>query len=440
MLGVFLVVFYSTSYADEFHYNNLLIGGKAIGLGGAYVAISDDLSAMHYNPAGLSFTKVKYSASINTLAWDKTDVFGIFGNGDSFSRKSFTVVPGFFGVSGTTGQYSYGGYFAVTDNSKERTATDAVYITPGVLGADQQKVNEFNNVDLDNSAYRIGFTTAYNFGDHSSIGASINVDYKEFTTVQGSGATFTEILNGIPIFSGFNASVRFSDINLIIQPAVGFLKKWDSFSFGFKVARDFVISRDYDITSTLFLNSPVPLPSTILTSVRINASGNEKQEYPYQIHTGFSHEFERISISIDLSYYTKVNTTPFYIDNVKPITRTLDAVNNISIGLQYKFNEDETLRFGLFTDNSNASINPNVDFERVEDIDLIGVSLGVDMKFYDTPVSFGAYYKYGDGNIRIADRRIAEAVMGLPLFPDDGNFDVFEVKKKSLVVYISVDF
>ena len=50
-----LVALPSTVLADQYHYGNLLVGGKAIGYGGAYVAIADDLSAMHYNPAGLSF-------------------------------------------------------------------------------------------------------------------------------------------------------------------------------------------------------------------------------------------------------------------------------------------------------------------------------------------------------------------------------------------------
>jgi len=46
-------------FADEFHYNNLLIGDRASGMGGAYTAISDDASGMYYNPAGIVYVTDK---------------------------------------------------------------------------------------------------------------------------------------------------------------------------------------------------------------------------------------------------------------------------------------------------------------------------------------------------------------------------------------------
>jgi hypothetical protein len=437
---VCLLAYQGNTYSDEFHYNSLLVGGKAIGLGGAYMAISDDLSAMYYNPAGLSFNKVKYSASFNTLAWDNTDVYAIFGNGESFTRKSFTVVPGFFGFSRKDAQFSYGGFFSVTDFSKERTATDVLYSAPGRFSEAQQDIIEFNNVDLDNSAYRLGFSVAYDFGNNSSLGASLNLDYKELVSVQGSGSTSTEFFNGIPVFSGFNASVRFSDINVIVQPALGFLKNWDTSSFGIKFSRDIVVSRDYDVTSTLFLNSPIPLPPTVLTSARINSSADEAQEYPYQIHAGYAFQYGKVLISTDISYFTRVKATPYYIDGVKPITRNLRSVTNFALAMQYDFSAQNTFRLGLFTDNSNAIIDPAINFDRVEDIDMLGVSIGFDTTFYSSPISLGLYYKFGDGQVRIADRRIAETLIGLPLFPDEDQSDIFEAKKNSLVAYFAIDF
>ena len=40
--------------ADEDHYNNIIIGDRPAGMGGAYTAISDDPSGLYYNPAGSS--------------------------------------------------------------------------------------------------------------------------------------------------------------------------------------------------------------------------------------------------------------------------------------------------------------------------------------------------------------------------------------------------
>ncbi|RYZ71254.1 MAG: hypothetical protein EOP09_04915 [Proteobacteria bacterium] len=42
----------ASAYADQFHYHNLVVGERAMGLGGAFTAVADDASAIVYNPAG----------------------------------------------------------------------------------------------------------------------------------------------------------------------------------------------------------------------------------------------------------------------------------------------------------------------------------------------------------------------------------------------------
>ena len=40
-----------TALADQFHYNNVLVGTRSVGMGGAFGAVSDDASGVYYNPA-----------------------------------------------------------------------------------------------------------------------------------------------------------------------------------------------------------------------------------------------------------------------------------------------------------------------------------------------------------------------------------------------------
>ena len=112
-----LMVLSSAAIADQYHYGNLLVGGKAIGFGGAYVAVADDQSAMHYNAAGLAFQRNAKSASVNTQAFEDTRFKNVYTDGSDFTRTSFSVVPGFLGISGSSGLWSYGSYFTVTDYS-----------------------------------------------------------------------------------------------------------------------------------------------------------------------------------------------------------------------------------------------------------------------------------------------------------------------------------
>lgn len=44
----------TSARADDTHYQDFLVGGRAVGLGGAFCALADDSSGVWYNPAGLA--------------------------------------------------------------------------------------------------------------------------------------------------------------------------------------------------------------------------------------------------------------------------------------------------------------------------------------------------------------------------------------------------
>jgi len=49
-------------FGDDTHYKDMLFGGRAAGMGGTYIAISDDAAGCFYNPAG---TVYAYEDSIS---------------------------------------------------------------------------------------------------------------------------------------------------------------------------------------------------------------------------------------------------------------------------------------------------------------------------------------------------------------------------------------
>ena len=66
---IFLLSISSNAFADGYHYNNILIGDRASGMGGAYTAISDDASGLFYNPAGIVYVVDRnFSATVNTFS------------------------------------------------------------------------------------------------------------------------------------------------------------------------------------------------------------------------------------------------------------------------------------------------------------------------------------------------------------------------------------
>jgi len=72
--ALLLICTAAPAWADDNHYQDYLIGDRALGLGGAFTAISDDSSGAYYNPAGLAETSnSSISVSASLYGWAKND-------------------------------------------------------------------------------------------------------------------------------------------------------------------------------------------------------------------------------------------------------------------------------------------------------------------------------------------------------------------------------
>ena len=104
-----------TAFGADNNYQDFLVGGRAIGLGGAFTASANDVTSLLYNPAGLSFVEA-------TSAQLSTSLYGIErGSLEDFSSVLFddygnirvdlsdvTVVPSSAGAVRTLGRTDWG--------------------------------------------------------------------------------------------------------------------------------------------------------------------------------------------------------------------------------------------------------------------------------------------------------------------------------------------
>ncbi len=103
---------------NEYYYKNMLVGERAFGLGGAYVAISDDPSGVFHNPAGLVYSLENYvSLSANAFMSSEQKFKDVYpGQDHTYTSEGF--VPSFFGFIQNWGKSKVGFAIAVphTDN------------------------------------------------------------------------------------------------------------------------------------------------------------------------------------------------------------------------------------------------------------------------------------------------------------------------------------
>ena len=433
-----LVALPSTVLADQYHYGNLLVGGKAIGYGGAYVAIADDLSAMHYNPAGLAFQKATKSASVNTLAFEDTEFLGVFSDGSDLKRSSFSVIPGFIGLSTEKERLSYGTFFTVLDYSQERSTSETTY----TLEQQQvsQSVVEFVDYDLDSAGYKLGGSIAYQLSDNISAGFSLSLIYKELITSQGSGGIYTLPAELGGISTGFNAQQRITEEQYIVEPAFGLLWKTDTINLGLKYSHQVSFYRDFESSSRL--TAPIVLAFNPMASsaTMLLSKSDRKQKYPHQFSFGASKAFEHITLSAQIDYYTSVDDLSYQDSIPLADTLNLNSVTNYSIGMEFDITDNAAFQLAFFTDNSNGDIDTDEEFQRVEDINVQGVSIAYKSKVYDYPYRIGFYLKEGNGNVRYSDVRFVESVFGFNLYPSNDAQDISRAKKHAFVLFASMDF
>lgn len=184
--------------ADDEHYVNFLLGGRAMGMGGAYTAVSDDPAGMYYNPAGIVYAhSPNLSASVNAFRYSNKTFHNVFTGGSDWNRENSALVPNFFGVTQPFGNFTVGFSYAVPDASEERqnnTETNLlqkinIYPTVNNVGEPVPtettvKIEQFtSNLLQSNTVNKFGPSIAYQASDNFSVGLTIYFHKKNTLTI-----------------------------------------------------------------------------------------------------------------------------------------------------------------------------------------------------------------------------------------------------------------
>jgi long-chain fatty acid transport protein len=386
LAGTVLVMlsFAAVAGADEYHYNNILVGDRASGMAGAYTAVSDDPAGMYYNPAGIAYSSGRnLSASVNAFHVLEKTYKGVIAGRD-WKRDSSSLLPNFFGILQPVGKFKLGFSYAVPDSNQEDQ--DQAFSRSDLFGGvTSTHVINFNNK---NDTNLFGPTIAGQLSDNLSLGVTLYIHKRNTEAILNQSAQSDDKAK----FVWLNAYQESDEWG--VRPVVGLMwAPMEKLSLGFSAARTYVISTDVMSQSTAVTNDPA------LAFERSNGElvkSNDKRKYPYQLSAGFAlFATPSLLVSGDVSYFTSFDYTF--------LGRTVerDAVVNGALGLEYYLTQNWALRGGVYTDFANTPKVVQGGSNQAEHIDMYGGTLSLSHFTRNTSITAGGNYKYGSGTSQV---------------------------------------
>ncbi|MCP5064388.1 MAG: hypothetical protein GY936_18255, partial [Ignavibacteriae bacterium] len=186
----------TSSFANGLSLNS--VGTKALGMGGAFVGLANDATAIYWNPAGFAAQK------------SSVDLFftGIMPSG------SYQMDAAGIDATLKSNLYPTGGLLGVY-NSKKLTFGLGIYVPAG-LGAEwnPEDVGQTANLELLSQigVVNISPAVAYQVNEKFSIGLAVNISYAMFDLKQdGGGVQFEEESTGLGFGATLGLQYKFSE-------------------------------------------------------------------------------------------------------------------------------------------------------------------------------------------------------------------------------------
>lgn len=402
--------------ADLFHYSNLLIGQRAIGLGGAFTALSDDTSGLYYNPAGLALqSSSELSGSINSFYLKKNTFERVFGE-KQFEESARGNVSSFFGLSKKIsppllGNISIGLAFINPDTS---LSNENILIEnepdPNVV-----RYHRAANIRSGSSQVIVG--AAKKIGKESAVGCAgsyLDVDELEQTyqdVVQGP--FLSKSLPGTDIYSSLGQNLR---THLVIRGSglrCGFRTGFDSgFKLGISYQRTEMVYQkfEYDFEiNKVYINNAGKVVSVDNSEETILSGKLQREAVRTQSQNFISLWPDELRLGIAFQPYKALTLTAdavrFGAGNGSTVRVKRGEVINFAFGSELLLANTLFFRTGIFTNNdATPTRDLSSPLQRNEYMDYRGASFSTGLKL-----------RVGDYGIHYVEQRgsgVAEKVAG----------------------------
>lgn len=394
-------------FADDYHNVNGFIGERAAGLAGAYTAVADDPSGTFYNPAGIAFAYDNFiSISASTFTESEKKFKDVFGPEQSYTRKSRTYTPNFFGAVKALGDWKFG-FSIVSPITEDYDQFDQFTKPTALQDGTDTSANSFR-IDYTevNTKLLLGPSLARALGEKFAFGGTL---YYFFDSSRTTSSQLTERKNDT--YSSTALQDRRRTMGLLPVLGLQFMPT-EALSFGLSLRRPIVTSRQrhksgvFNSTASDF-DSITVVESTDRQSASGNATaaisgGPETGEVPEngELRAGAAFFLSRyLMITGDVIHtagYVKTQDNTqvdalngdvyFSSPKIKLLSRR--PTTNYAAGLEWYLTDNFAVRFGAFTNYANSA---DIDWG-VRTFILDARNKGAHQMTYTTKVKSTLYY------------------------------------------------
>ncbi|MBI5326583.1 MAG: outer membrane protein transport protein [Ignavibacteriae bacterium] len=342
LIAVIFLTAVSITFGNGLSLNS--IGPKSLGMGGAFIGLADDYTAVYWNPAGITnLDKMQIAAFVTDIIPSSTYKY-VAANGmtiaDAKSKTNHYISP------------NLAGYIPLM---KGDLVVGLGAYAPAGLGAewDGSELKAFQSPTDSNTynwksfirVFNISPVVAYKINDMISVGASLNLYYGMFDLEQYSSAQYKESSTGL----GFGGS-----LGILIKPA-----KIINIGLSFKTENNI----KFEGTA----NNPA---LTKVPNTPAETDFSRDVSWPLWFGGGIAFfPIENLTLALDFQYSMWSKTEDSIVTDYKnPNWKTYAAKSSviyllwkdalqIRFGVQYDLSKEFALRLGYYYDPAPAPFN-----------------------------------------------------------------------------------
>lgn len=433
--------------ADQFHYNNVIVGTRAVGMGGAFTGVSDDASGVYYNPAGLAFALSNdIQGSANAFYGKKTTYKKTLGD-DPFIEESSGSLSPFFGGLQKLDRYVDGLVFAFgianvdgdlkdQDTLLEKKTINATYIDRYHRTSNARAGTYYAGAAV---GYRPLPSLAFGFGLNYFNADELVQEY------QDAKQTF-QVKVGEAIETRYrvlSSNVREHLVVHGVQPTLGVQASVPgNLAVGLTLKKGFIASQKLDVTSETRTGTFTEDQYAVLQqeggrtfgvvseSIAETKADNPVGDWPLETRLGLAwFASPTFLLAFDISNYSAVTSAEKLVSNGGKAKYNRESVTNLHLGTEWYMTPSLPIRFGVFTNNDArpevkkgdyqaGTINTCGDADRsfankycgqADSIDYIGESIFIGWVQPNSQIAAGFTFQQGTGKAqKLGDHQVQE--------------------------------